>query len=188
VLLAKDRPQDAIRHLAPGITSPAFILQAVVSLVVLWVLTAGMAAYLRTPRNFEISRALANFVWLAVECGASAAMIGLLCVMLKRDAKPLGAVEGVAAVRVLSLGLMLPVVIGLVIAMLLLYSPEAGVPGIVSFGVRWGPRLWAFVNFTLQAVLLVGLLGRASWVPIFLSFVFCYGTATLASQAAALLG
>jgi hypothetical protein len=187
VMTAKDRPEEAAEQLGPGITSPAFILQTVASLLVLWVLNAGAAAYLQSPADFEIRRAVANFLWLAVEFGAAAVMVGLVCLLSKRDTKPLGAVEGVAAVRVVSLVLMLPVTIGLVALMAVVFEPGVGAPAAVWTCVRWAPRVWGIVTFALQAVLLVGLVGFGCWVPVVLSLVFCYGAATLASMAIAFL-
>jgi hypothetical protein len=184
ILLARDRPDAAAKHLEAGIRSTAFIVQTAVALVVMWVLGAVAVTYASFPWRFDVVRALATLVWFLVEFAAAGIIVVLLCRLFQRETGPLGAAEGIAVVRVVSLALMAPIAVALVVAVAALHDPDSSTTVFLQACVPWVSRLGALVIFVCQTALLVRLLKLGCWLSFILSLVVSYGAAALASKVA----
>ncbi len=184
--LAKDEPKAAVPHLAAGIRNTGFMIQTGVALLVLALLGAGATAWVLQPTNFEVGKMLGLLAWLLTESVCAAIVFSLFCILLKREAKPLGAVQGIAVVRIVALAFTAPVLIAVGIALAVTLGAEGGIPEIVMALARWVPGFYRLTVFAVQAALAVGLLKMGCWPPVLMNFVVCYGAATLADKVAAI--
>jgi hypothetical protein len=177
--LVKDRPKEARQFFKSGTVEPGLLIQLGVAVLVLSALTAGADAWVFNPSGFRIGLAATFWLGMLFEMIGSAAILSLLCVLFKRDARPLGVGTGVATARVGAMAVTLVFAIVMVVVTLATRSPQ-GWPEPVVWLNRHVGTFYLAVVFCLQATLAVGLLELGCALCLILNLVAVYGAKTLA--------
>ena len=156
--LAYSEPEEALDWLRRGIKSPALMKQLAVAFVALAFLGAAARSYLVAaepgPYGNFLSEFVRNFVSLFVELGAATGFFWLLCMGFKPDPvdrpNPLGVVEGMVALRVAAMVVLMPVALVLMLAVM--GAGRGGLIGDVGSLIRTWYMLLLFVGHGLVMV------------------------------------
>jgi hypothetical protein len=176
--LVKDRPKEALRFFRAGTVEPGLLIQLGVAVVGMSLVTAGLRAWLISPRAVHVGEALGFWLGMVCETVGSAAVLSLLCVLFKRNAHPVGVSKGVVTARLGALAATL--VFALIMAAVSAATMSPQLPGSVLWVNRHVGHLYLLLVFCFQAPLAVGLLELGCAVVMILNFIAVYGAKTLA--------
>ncbi|MCK4373991.1 MAG: hypothetical protein KAX19_01640, partial [Candidatus Brocadiae bacterium] len=178
-LIIKDEPKDALPHFEQGIRGRRFMVETGVALLGLSLLGAIVQTWSCLPVHFAVGNMLVVWLRLLCELATAAVMLSLLCVLFKRDARPLGMSEGVAVVRIGALLAMAPVALIVGLAVGLTFRGDGGSPGAVIWAARHLWHAYLLVVFCGQTFLAIGLLKLGCWPSVGLSLVVTFAAASM---------
>lgn len=147
VKIVTSDPKASLPYLQDGIGSRRFLVELGVAIAALSLLVVFAQSWLTFPRHLPTALFVRNWLGVICEMAAAAVMLGLLSVLLKRAAKPLGIFQAVALVRIGSLVAVAPVV--LVMAVIALATLGGRPPA-------WLPRVAVHLPKLYMLVVLCG--------------------------------
>jgi hypothetical protein len=184
---ALGEPEEAFSWVRRGVKSPALMQQLAGALVILVFLAALGRSYLSTPMDMPHSMGLdeivRNFVALFIEAGVATGFLWAMCVGFQHDpdyrVSPLGVVEGMVALRIGVLLVMVPIAL-----LLMLGVAVAGREGIIGDAANL-IRTWYTLLLVLgHALLVVPLFKAGCGKGLVLSVVLSYSGYWVAARIA----
>ncbi len=175
----KGKPEDALPYVRDGVEAQTFIVETAAAFVGLALIAGFALGHLRTSEGLGIAAGFAQWLTILVEYAVSAVVLTLLCILLKREAKPLGVAEGLAVVRIggLAIVILAAIVLGVPVTVL-----GGNVPGAIAWPARNLTKLYAVVVFAPQAALVMGLLKLGCLPGLAVSAVLSYGGYAMAEK------
>jgi hypothetical protein len=177
----KEDPKACLPYFEAGIKGKPFIVELAGAFVGLALLGA-IAQTLLMTRGLVVKLAVGYWLFAIVEMAASGVLFSLLSVLFKRDAKPLGICEAVAATRMGSFLAMVPVAVIMGLAVVLTHGSEGTLTTVLNWILLRLPYLYILMALAGQMFLVLGLLKLGCWPTVVLNIVMTFASWTLADN------
>ncbi len=184
---ALGKPDEAFSWVQRGVKSPALIQQLAAALVILVLFAALARSYLSTPEHVPHSMGLGevvrNFVAFFIEGGVATGFLWAMCVGFQHDPEdrvsPLGVVEGMVALRIGVLLVMVPIAL-----LLILGVAVAGREGVIGDAADLIRTWYTLLLVMGHGLLVVPLFKAGCGKALVLSVVLSYSGYLIAAQIA----